>query len=346
MNETNTIRPLALNQRMIDAANSANHHNAGSILAREAEQVYTDGLKAFEPRPDWTPEQHTYAARRADEWRALVEESYNDIIRRRASWMPWTVCGPARYDSRKNSAKADAQMRASMEWQEKRKRFMENTARQLADLRTDEAKIAAYRTGRDDSPISADDPLALDKLDARISFLEEQHTRNMMLNKHYRKHKTMKGAPGITDEQAAKLDAEMERLPECMRQIGFTANESANIRRLKERRAALEKARAAAQQETNAPETFDGLRIIRNAADNRVQIIFDEKPDENARCMLKKEGFRWSPRAGAWQRQLNDNGIRAAHRIAKQLAPQEPEQQPAQEPETLTPEEFAARFAK
>ena len=137
-----------------------------------------------------------------------------------------------------------------------------------------------------------------------------------------------------------------ERLPECMRQIGFTANESANIRRLKERRAALEKARAAAQQETNAPETFEGLRIIRNAADNRVQIIFDEKPDEDTRYLLKKEGFRWSPRAGAWQRQLNDNGIRAAHRIAKQLAPQEPEQQPAQEPETLTPEEFAARFAK
>ena len=107
MNETNTTRPLALDQRMIDAANSASQHNAGSVLAREAEQVYADGLKAFEPRPDWTPEQHAYAARRADEWRALVEESYNDIIRRRASWMPWTVCGPARYDSRKNNAKAD-----------------------------------------------------------------------------------------------------------------------------------------------------------------------------------------------------------------------------------------------
>ena len=94
------------------------------------------------------------------------------------------------------------------------------------------------------------------------------------------------------------------------------------------------------EPETHATEEFasDGMHIIHNASENRVQIIFDEKPDEDARCMLKAEGFRWSPRAGAWQRQLNDKGISAAQRIAARLVPQEPE--------TLTPEEFSERYAK
>lgn len=31
--------------------------------------------------------------------------------------------------------------------------------------------------------------------------------------------------------------------------------------------------------------------------------------------VLKSYGFRWSPNAGAWQRQLTDNAIYAAKRI-------------------------------
>ena len=52
-----------------------------------------------------------------------------------------------------------------------------------------------------------------------------------------------------------------------------------------------------------------------NTQDNRLQIFFDEKPDAAVREELKGNGFRWSPKAGAWQRQLNQNAIRAAARI-------------------------------
>ena len=52
-----------------------------------------------------------------------------------------------------------------------------------------------------------------------------------------------------------------------------------------------------------------------NQPDNRLQIFFDEKPDASTRETLKGNGFRWSPKAGAWQRQLNDNAIYAADRI-------------------------------
>ena len=53
-----------------------------------------------------------------------------------------------------------------------------------------------------------------------------------------------------------------------------------------------------------------------NREDNRLQIFFEEKPDEKTRETLKENGFRWSPKAGAWQRQLNDNAIYAADRLS------------------------------
>ena len=44
------------------------------------------------------------------------------------------------------------------------------------------------------------------------------------------------------------------------------------------------------------------------------EILFDGKPDEATRSALKQNGFRWSPRNSAWQRQLTDNAERAARR--------------------------------
>ena len=58
-----------------------------------------------------------------------------------------------------------------------------------------------------------------------------------------------------------------------------------------------------------------GGRVEANREDNRLQIFFEEKPDEKTRETLKESGFRWSPKAGAWQRQLNDNAIYAADRL-------------------------------
>lgn len=65
---------------------------------------------------------------------------------------------------------------------------------------------------------------------------------------------------------------------------------------------------------------FDGGQVVVNTDENRLQIIFDGKPDADLRAELKSEGFRWAPSQGAWQRQLTDNAFRAARRI-EQIAP-------------------------
>ena len=65
---------------------------------------------------------------------------------------------------------------------------------------------------------------------------------------------------------------------------------------------------------------FDGGRVEANSEKNRLQIFFDEKPDEDVRRDLKGWGFKWARNEGAWQRQLTDNAIYAASRV-KAIAP-------------------------
>ena len=61
------------------------------------------------------------------------------------------------------------------------------------------------------------------------------------------------------------------------------------IKRAQARLADLDKLQAAAQQPDNATK-FDGGEIVRNAEENRLQILFDEIPDADTRDALKSNG--------------------------------------------------------
>ena len=67
------------------------------------------------------------------------------------------------------------------------------------------------------------------------------------------------------------------------------------------------------QEETANSEpkvyAFEGFKIVKDFADNRLRILFDEKPAADVREKMKHNGFRWSPSAGAWQRQLTHNAV-------------------------------------
>lgn len=61
--------------------------------------------------------------------------------------------------------------------------------------------------------------------------------------------------------------------------------------------------------------TFAGGEIIDNPAEDRIQIVFDGKPDADMRGKLKDAGWRWSPSQGAWQRKRTRNAIESAKHI-------------------------------
>ena len=79
----------------------------------------------------------------------------------------------------------------------------------------------------------------------------------------------------------------------------------------------------------------ENLRVSAEQLAADIQLVFDEKPSEEQRRTLKRNGFVWSPTNEAWQRQLNANAIRAANYIdfIKPLDGKRPtELQPKREP--------------
>ncbi|MCI8704864.1 MAG: DUF3560 domain-containing protein [Anaerotignum sp.] len=164
--------------------------------------------------------------------------------------------------------------------------------------------------------ISSDDPDALEKLRKKLESLQKQQEYMKRANAYYKKHQTMQGFEGMNDATAVHMDSYIQlnyygKKPFPSFQL---ENNNANIRRIKERIAGLEKRDSAAFGEGWA---FPGGSVVMNAEENRIQVLFDEKPDEEMRGALKSNGFKWAPSKNAWQRQLNENGIRALRRIAR-----------------------------
>lgn len=97
--------------------------------------------------------------------------------------------------------------------------------------------------------------------------------------------------------------------------VGFESyqltNNNANIKRMKQRVAQLEKE---ASTET-LEHDFDGGVVSDNVHENRVEIHFDGRPTPDMIQKLKSEGFKWAPSKTAWQRLRNDNARAAAERL-------------------------------
>lgn len=82
---------------------------------------------------------------------------------------------------------------------------------------------------------------------------------------------------------------------------------------------AVVSAEAKASGVEHKEKAFSGGRLVLNEALDRVQLVFDGKPEPEVIAELKSRAFRWSPREGAWQRQLTRNGIWAAESVVKWL---------------------------
>lgn len=158
--------------------------------------------------------------------------------------------------------------------------------------------------------ISADDPQAI----AKLVGLEQAQERMKGVNAYYRKHKTLDGCPTLSLEQIERLKADMNNgwhLEDKPYPTWALSNNSAEIRRVKGRIASLTAHKTAHYEGWE----FEGGHVEANTEDNRLQVFFDEKPDADTRTALKGHGFRWSPNAGAWQRQLNNNALYAAKHL-------------------------------
>ena len=168
--------------------------------------------------------------------------------------------------------------------------------------------------------ISSDDPDAVKKLEAKLGERTEKQDYMKAVNAALRLKDTAKGnarleALGMRPDEIAerRQPNEFGRIgvfPRCM-----LSNNNAEIRRIKQR---IEDIRKAQDREDEAEDIETDLYTYR-IEDNRVQFIFDGKPEPAVRGILKRHAFRWSPSRGAWVRQATTNGVYAAKRVRKEL---------------------------
>ena len=203
---------------------------------------------------------------------------------------------------RRDLARIDGRMRASVEADDKAKYY--------------EQKAAGVGSGG----ISSDDPEAVAKLREQLEQARREHEHMLAINKAIRKHRTAEAqipalmALGYGEDQARKL-----LTPDFARRIGIPSyaltNNSANIRRIEERIKSLE----SSSQREDKEEEASGYTYREDVAENRVMFIFPGKPDSGIRDLLKRHAFKWSPNRGAWVRHLNGAGLYAASEVRKGL---------------------------
>lgn len=178
-------------------------------------------------------------------------------------------------------------------------------------------KIGNILSGKD--VIKSDDENAIEKLQEKVDILKEKQEQMKEVNKAVRLKDAEKGNEilwnmGYTDKQIEQL-----RTPDYCGIIGFPSyllsNNNANIRRLEGRIKSLQATKSNGTQERKN-EFFS----VREDVDSmRIQLFFEEKPEPEVREILKRNGFRWAPSVGAWQRTLNENGKYAVKSVLRKL---------------------------
>ncbi|MDR1892833.1 MAG: hypothetical protein LBQ48_07490 [Oscillospiraceae bacterium] len=155
------------------------------------------------------------------------------------------------------------------------------------------------------------EPPSLDDLTAKLESAKVLQATMKEVNAYWRRFGTCVGAPGITGEQAQKLDNKIAATTYSWEKQPFSTydltNNNATIKRWESKVKELSKGFAGWE--------FEGGRAEANKELDRLQLFFDERPNENQRAILKASGFKWAPSQDAWQRQLTDNAIYSAGRI-------------------------------
>ena len=167
--------------------------------------------------------------------------------------------------------------------------------------------------------IKSGDEDAIERLEEKLQSMKEDQERMKAANKAIRLKDTEKGNEellnmGYSEEQIKNL-----REKDLCGRIGYPSymlqNNNANIHRVEGRLKRLKAAKAAGNTESEN----EYFRVVENTDIMRLQLFFDGKPDPEVRNILKKNGFRWSPKNNCWQRQLTENARYSLERVKKEM---------------------------
>lgn len=160
----------------------------------------------------------------------------------------------------------------------------------------------------------------VERLRAILEAAEETHEKMKQVNQICRRKCTdeeqvdaIVAECGIKEEQAKELI-----FPDPDRGTyhkGFASYQlSLNLAKIKDLKAKIARHEEMADKENKILE-FEGYDVELDYQEERLRIRHHEKPDAQTIQELKGNGFKWSPKNKAWQRQLTSNAVYAARRV-------------------------------
>ena len=174
--------------------------------------------------------------------------------------------------------------------------------------------------------IYGDDPEAITKVSAKIAELEANQESMKASNKIIKSTKLSDGEKiEALQQNGHSIESAKEiLLPQKWRGAGYQGyeltNNSANIRRMKQRLEGLERSLLAAADKGDEEKEYPehDMTVITARSIDRLQLCFEGKPSGDVRKILKANGFRWSPSNTAWQRHLS-NSAYALNQVLAEL---------------------------
>lgn len=280
---------IKLNENLVNSVNNRTMYNRGTHIQDSANYEYNKFVEHYSNK-DYNNTQLEMLEKRKVVFKDFLTKSYNEILSISSNHVSVMVAGPSGYNATKYNKIANRIMEKQNEIDSKINRFYDNTDKMLKNAYSKNEILEKYRNGYDE-PISSDDPLAKEKLEAKLEFLETRHQKYKDFNKTARKN----------GEQ---------QLPSYV-----LANSNQNIKSVKDRLELLDK-----MNNLNiADYRFDGGEVKFDKSDMRIRIYYDEKPDDKTRHELKRNAFKWSPTNMAWQRKLTPDAIRATKRMFEDI---------------------------
>jgi len=168
-------------------------------------------------------------------------------------------------------------------------------------------KEAYYEANPQARPVMSGDSDAVERLQSKLDAATKAQEKMKAVNKIIRKKPLNMDA--LIEVMGTKEKAEKMLAPDFCGRTGFASysltNNRAEIKRLEGRIKEIQNRKEIEPKDI----TVNGVRIVENADDMRLQIFFEGKPNEEMRKTLKSNAFKWAPSKGAWQRQLTNNAI-------------------------------------
>lgn len=295
-----------INEETAYAANMVNsfrEYKKGSATETylyHCNKVYDVLDKIREAKPNLTDK----AEGMVDYYCRKLAEYYNDYYRNEASCPSIMISGGSNFPVRKKQKQNSRRDSLHETWN-----YLDDYAKRIEHLLTQE------------QPILSKDQNAIELLEEKITNLEQQKETMKEVNKYFRKNGTIEGFTGnLTDKQKQHIDFMLKHGWATTR-LFDTTNTNAEINRLKGRLEKLKKAKNEGTTEVTASDVEGNelFTVVKNTELMRLQLIFDGKPEDAVRDILKKNGFKWSPKNGAWQRQLTDNALFSLKRVTEEI---------------------------